>query len=163
MRIMYNVKDIFALPCTTAFSKEAMCITTNGVIAGNGAAVMGRGIAKEARERFPGIDTLLAKYLANFGNCVNDLGVHRDQKTWKLVHIYTLPTKHHWKDKSDLALICRSLEELVVKCNSDGITTCYLPRPGCSNGGLDWETQVKPVCEAILDDRFVIADRSLTQ
>jgi len=28
-----------------------------------------------------------------------------------------------------------------------------LPRPGCSNGGLDWETEVKPVISKILSDR----------
>jgi hypothetical protein len=33
-----------------------IAITTNGYVKGNGACVMGRGCAKEARDSFPGID-----------------------------------------------------------------------------------------------------------
>lgn len=33
----------------------------------------------------------------------------------------------------------------------------YLPRPGCKNGGLDYNSQVKPILEKHLtDDRFRI-------
>ena len=31
-----------------------------------------------------------------------------------------------------------------------------IPRPGCSNGGLNWEIDVKPIIEPLLDDRFII-------
>lgn len=160
MKIMYNISDIFALPTS---DKEAVCITTNGQIKKDGTAVMGRGIAKEAKERFTGLARYLGMSISLFGNHSFNLGFCRDNHTWHRIQLYSIPTKHHWKDKSDLTLIRESLTELVAHCNFDGITTCYLPCPGCSNGGLDWETQVKPICEELLDDRFIIADRSLTQ
>lgn len=74
------------------------------------------------------------------------------------VRVLTCPTKHDWRDRSDLTLIRRSCEQLVAICDKFGVRTCYLPRPGCANGGLDWETQVRPVVEPILDDRFVVVD-----
>ena len=37
-------------------------------------------------------------------------------------------------------------------------SSVLLPKPGCANGGLNWE-QVKPLLEQYLDDRFTIIDR----
>jgi hypothetical protein len=52
----------------------AVCIPTNGDVNRWGQAVMGRGVAMQARERFPGIASVLAGYLAS-GNNVNRLHV----------------------------------------------------------------------------------------
>lgn len=48
MQILETDIDIFQLPKTT----EAVCVTTNGVIDKNGNAVMGKGIALQAKQLF---------------------------------------------------------------------------------------------------------------
>lgn len=154
MTTMSNVSDIFLLP---KGPQEAVCVTTNGVIRADGRAVMGKGIALQANTLF-GLDLDLARLIVRDGNHAFDLGVRSDGRGHEM-RVLTLPTKHHWRYKSDLELIRNSLWEVVQLCNDLGIRRCYLPRPGCANGGLDWETQVRPLCEAMLDDRFVVADR----
>lgn len=157
MRILTNVTDIFNLPIGPS---EAVCVTTNGIIKQNGRAVMGRGIAKTADDRFD-LSRQLAHYLLKYGNRLFYMGVKRDAVTGHEMSIITFPTKHHWRDKSDIELIRTSAKQLVSTCDKFGITKCYLPCPGCANGGLDWEIQVEPVLEPILDDRFIIADSAL--
>ena len=134
--------------------REAVCITTNGIVKKNGAAVMGAGIAKAAVKRYIGIDIKLGKMLTQYGNEVHYLGqwVSLDTCTHS---VFSFPTKHHWKDPSDLELIKRSALQLKLACDAYKIEKCYLPRPGCQNGGLDWAT-VKTAIEPILDDRFIV-------
>lgn len=140
---------------TAAKNGEAICITTNGIVKRNGQAVMGAGIAKTAKERFTGIDIRLGQRLTLQGNHVYCLGTSNINENEKF-YIFSFPTKHNWRDDSDLQLIKQSCKELVALCNRKHITTCYLPKPGCKNGHLDWENQVKPVIEPLLDDRFII-------
>lgn len=158
MRILYNTSDIFELPKN---HMEAVCITTNGVVKKNGCAVMGAGIAKQASVRFSGLARNLGDRLTQYGNQAYNMGLYKDNITGKWTRLITFPTKHHWRDKSDLELIEMSAKQIVDICDRRGITTCYLPRPGCANGGLDWNSQVKPLIDRILDDRFVIADHHL--
>ncbi len=128
-------------------------ITTNGDIKNDGTCVMGRGVAKQAADRFPDLPCELGKRIASAGNVVN---VFEDLK------IITLPVKHHWKDKADLRLIEKSLQQLVawadIPPRKHG--KFYMVRPGCSNGKRDWESEVKPLCEKYLDNRFVIVERN---
>src|SRR3990167_5974984 len=49
---------------------DAIVITTNGYIKQDGRAVMGRGIAKEARDKFPNLDARLGSKLKIYGNHV---------------------------------------------------------------------------------------------
>jgi len=158
MRILYDAGDIFELPKN---HNEAVCITTNGIVKTNGCAVMGAGIAKQANMSFNGLARDLGALLSQYGNRAYDMGLRKDNVSGKWIRIITFPTKHHWRDKSDLELIRTSAEQLIDICEGRGITICYLTRPGCANGGLDWESQVKPLLEGILDDRFVIADYQL--
>ena len=158
MRILHDAGDIFNLPKNR---NEAVCVTTNGVVKKNGCAVMGAGIAKQANMSFNGLTQDLGGLLLQYGNRVYDMGFRKDNVTGNWIRIITFPTKHHWREKSDLELIKTSAEQLIDICNGRGITTCYLPCPGCTNGGLNWERQVKPLLDSILDDRFVIADYQL--
>lgn len=148
-----------------------ICITTNGEVKSNGRAVMGRGIAKQAVERFKNIDLELAKKIEKYGNTVQKLYpgyftvVEPLNKELHLTHIriVSFPTKHEWRDKADLELIKSSVEQLYFfwyencQLSKKELKVC-LPKPGCENGGLTWN-EVKPVIEPILkSDNFVIVD-----
>lgn len=128
-----------------------LCITTNDVVKKDGRAVMGKGIAKEAADRFPQLPEILGERIEESGSNVYDLGYFGE---WNL---YSFPTKYHWWNKSDKILISISTNQLLGKINilADSIDKkIYLPRPGCSNGGLEWK-EVKPIIDK-LDDRFYI-------
>ena len=127
---------------------DAICVTTNGIIKKNGEAVMGAGVALQAKNRYPSLPRALAKKLRSVGNHV----YHMPQSD---IHIITFPTKHDWRDDSDIKLIERSCEELVVLTHCLGWKKVILPRPGCANGKLNW-SDVKLVLEKHFDNRFCI-------
>lgn len=124
----------------------AVCVTTNGRLRGDGRAVMGRGIAQEAKARFPGVDIVVGENIVNHGNRVARLG--RNPR----YDLVMFPTKHDWRDKADPALITRSAHDLERLADEQGWDVVLLPRPGCGNGGLDW-ANVEPLID-FLDDRF---------
>ena len=128
---------------------HAICITTNGIVKNNGEAVMGAGIAKQANQRYM-LAPRLGQKLKLYGNHCYDMGIY-DGKA-----IVTFPTKNHWKDNSSIELIEQSCRELVAMADKNAWTSVMLPPIGCGLGGLDFETQVRPVIENILDDRFTI-------
>lgn len=126
-----------------ADGKFIKCITTNGITKRNGELVMGRGVAKQAVDRFPSINYDLGNLVKRNGNIVYYL---------EQFNIASFPTKHDWCSKSDIELIkrsCYQLNAILDKLNRLAV----LPRPGCSNGLLDWEREVKPVISQILSDR----------
>ena len=128
-----------------------LCITTNGFVKKNGEAVMGRGIASQAKKRFPKLPSFLGDNLLRLGNHVYFLS------KWEKWFLMSFPTKHNWWEKSDLELIKKSVKELQDIVGTDDCKLkVFLPRPGCSNGGLDWK-DVKPLVEH-LDDQYIIVD-----
>jgi hypothetical protein len=123
-------------------------IPTNGFVKLDGNAVMGRGLAWQAKERFPCLQLDLGERLKEYGNHVFVFSRYR---------IITFPVKHKWMEDADLNLIQRSCMEL-RKLVEDGYIRSlpiYLPRVGCGNGKLDWK-DVKPILEATLDNRFIV-------
>ncbi len=135
---------------------QTVCLTSNGFIKNNGENVMGRGIAREAAQLWPLLPGHLGALVKSTGNHVYRLGVYGSPRTnWTL---YSFPVKYNWWEKADLELIERSARELVKLIDEipDFDGTVYVPRPGCGAGHRDWETEVKPILEPILDDRFVV-------
>ena len=126
-----------------------VCVLTNGIVNRRGEAVMGRGIALEAKTRFPELPRKLGIVINAYGNKVFQFTQH---------FLFTFPTKHHYREVSSPELIQRSavqLRELVMGLPPD--TPVVLPRPGCGYGGLDYETEVKPILEEVdLPDNIVI-------
>ena len=142
--------DLFKQRCS------AICITTNGDIRSDGVrGIMGAGIAARCRDKFKSVEYTQASMLKLLGNVpsvlINDINAG-----WHEYCVVSFPTKHTWKRKSDIDLIRKSCSHLVVLADWYGWNTVCLPRPGCSNGGLDWMTAVKPVLEEVLDDRFIV-------
>lgn len=132
------------------FKAEARVITTNGTIKNNGDAVMGRGCAAELKSKLPGVAAELGMYLAQHGNHVYWLGMLED------TDLFSFPVKHEWNEQAQLSLIDRSTDELVTIITALHANIVVMPRPGCGNGGLEWEGQfgVKQVIMNKLDDRF---------
>jgi hypothetical protein len=134
----------------------ARVITTNGFVKSNGECVMGRGCAREARDRWPWLPRQLGSDLAACGNHVFRYPLISDG-----FDLVTFPVKPErgssgepgWKAKAELWLIRQSARELVVLADSHRWSFVVLPRPGCGNGQLDY-ADVRPVLEPILDDRF---------
>jgi len=151
MREIYG--DMWSQKC------HAVCITTNGIVYkgddGERRAVMGAGVARQARERFPGIDKLLASCIIKDGNRVHLLVESGGALPYSLI---AFPTKHNWRDPSPIGLIVESSKQLKLLADAKKWTQVILPKPGCRNGGLRWE-DVKPIIEPFLDDRFFIIDR----
>lgn len=135
-----------------------ICITTNGKVV-KGRNVMGRGCAKEARDRFRGIDTIIGTFVTRFGNRCFKLAMGSQADGSDRWHLVTFPTKHDDpQEESDPMLIAESAEQLVDMADKFGWTEVVVPRPGCGNGGLDW-VDVRELLVDVLDDRFVIVDR----
>ena len=131
---------------------EAICVTTNGIVMQNGKAVMGAGIAKFVRDTFPHTDEKLGRFLSQYGNRVFNLGTK--EYKGKQFRLLSFPTKNDWKDKSDLALIEKSANELVSIVYKFNLSKIYLPAPGCSHGQLEWQDVKKKLSS--LDERFVV-------
>jgi hypothetical protein len=126
-------------------------IPTNGFVKRNGACVMGRGLAKDAMNRFPSLPIELGAVIERDGNCVHAFPRYR---------LFTFPVKRNWWDIADIVLIKISLydlKDLVKVCvDADAISLpVYVPRVGCGNGRLEWE-HVKPILDNGLDNRFAI-------
>jgi hypothetical protein len=120
---------------------HVICVTTNGATRKDGTAIMGAGIAKATTQRFPGFDARLGTALRNGGNqCY----------FWADLRLITFPTKHHWQQEADLALIETSARQLANWVSTSlrvAPTTLWpvcLPAPGCENGKRT-RSEVEPV------------------
>ena len=126
-------------------------ITTNGFIKNNGCAVMGRGVAAQAKIKFKGIDTTLGQMLKINGNIVQCLYFHLSSAP-----IFAFPVKHNWWEKADLNLIQKSAESLQRMAEATPEQKFIVPRPGCGNGSRDWETEVRPIIEPLPNNVIVV-------
>ena len=128
----------------------AICVTTNGIVTKYNKLVMGAGIAKDARDRFKGIDFKLGELVKKYGNIpfyLDDIG------------IITFPTKHDYRFNSNIELIKNSAKIIKLMVESGTFETIYSPWPGCGNGGLSKDF-VRPILEEIWDsDDFVIVEQ----
>jgi hypothetical protein len=125
---------------------DAICITTNGNIKADGSAVMGRGIALQAKRLFPGIQHYLSDHLRRLGN--------RPGFIWNNPCIVSFPTKDNWYDKSSLDLIEQSAFYLSEMIRINRWTKVAITKPGCANGRLNWQ-DVEPIIEKHLPNVYV--------
>jgi hypothetical protein len=140
------------------YPSDWLCVTTNGNVRNDGAAVMGRGIALEAKRRYPKLPHILAERILEGGNHVHPLGSFGGKL------IFSFPTKNDWRDRSNLTLIQMSVRELLYYHNSakklfgHDYPVVAMTRPGCGNGGMNWP-DVKAAIGPLLSDKFVIVNR----
>jgi hypothetical protein len=125
----------------------AFVITTNPIARSDGAIVMGRGIALQAKNRFPHLpgdfgtrlhERALSKQSLNFGK----IG------TYDHTNIYFFMVKAHWRDPADLKIIKRSTTLLKELAESKPKRRFDLNFPGIGNGNLPREA-VLPIVSTL--------------
>lgn len=143
-------------------------ITTNGFVKKSGAAVMGRGLALQAANRFPSLpkrlgESLLRGNTSLIGGVVPSwLNIPHDFPDLRLI---SFPVKNFWGDIANLELIEHNLPKLSIlvrhlEQDQDLKPPVYVTRFGTGNGERNW-SEVKPLMEKYLDERFVICDLQL--
>lgn len=123
----------------------------------NCVGVMGAGLAKQFKKRFPDnfkeyksecdrMEVMLGKCLFfDYRNVIN-LDISKNYPVW----IINFPTKYHWKDQSKIECIEQALDDMIIQANINGhggIYSIAMPRVGCGLGGLEWE-DVKAMLES---------------
>ena len=129
--ITYVDSDIFSSPAQTLVN------TVNTI------GVMGKGIAKTFKSIYPEMYEEYRLRCASGEFSVGSLFLYRTAHKWVL----NFPTKRHWRQASRLADIAAGLDTFCQTYAEEGVTSISFPQLGCGNGGLDWETQVRPLME----------------
>lgn len=132
---------------------DAICLTTNGIVKDNGRAVMGRGCALQAKQRWENIDRRLGDLIQKNGNCCQMIFHNADHEFQYAVVAF--PVKHDWRDNADLSMIRRSALQLMEMVEKHGWRRVILPKPGCGSGKLPWH-EVRKVLLPILDERVAV-------
>lgn len=147
---------------------DAVLIPTNCQINARNQLVMGRGVAVEAKERFPELPKYFGKAVqAQRELCLSkgfEFGVYHSQ-IWlvpvkilqhaKYQYAVHFPTKIHWTEDSNLELIGRSAKQVKTVADHLGWTKIVLPAVGSGLGRLPWD-QVQSVLEQYFDNRFIV-------
>ena len=138
--MLETVGDIWEYAATSV-----IVITTNGSLTPDRRAIFGRGVARQAALRQPGLAEKLGRLLAEQGNHAFDLGCG----------IVTFPVEETPWSLPDLRIVARSARELRALADVSGWQQVVVPRPGCGGGGLAWQ-DVKPLLTPWFDDRFTV-------
>jgi hypothetical protein len=136
--------DIWSL-----WDSGVVAITTNGAITRDGRAIPGRGVAKQAAERFPEMRTRLGQQLRLGGNHVYEI----------LPGLVSFPVEETPFSQPDRRLIRQSAEELRQLADQRGWQQIVVPRPGCGGGGLNWK-EVRPLLADLFDERFIVVHKN---
>ena len=126
-------------------------ITTNSTVRVDGRLVMGRGIAQEAKMRFPGLDLYAGQIVKAYNGMA--YGVVRMEQ-YSPIGLFQV--KYHFADGAKLELIQFSTDALQLFIHRyfmqsfSGIKRIDLNFPGIGNGGLRRE-DVLPIISVLPD------------
>jgi len=137
MRIVYG--DIWTVQA------DFRGITTNGTVKKNGCVVMGRGVALQARDKYPGIDCELGQRILNEGNHVHML---RGE-------VFSFPVKRDWWEPASIGLIKQSVGELTILAQWFPKAVFAIPMPGTGNGHLAPEI-VWPLLQGLPNNVMIV-------
>lgn len=115
----------------------------------NTVGIMGAGIAKQFKARFP---AMFQDYKARCGRKEIQTG---EPYLWKGANgdgtwVLNFPTKRHWRGNSKIEWIEQGLVFLMNHYREWNIRSLAMPALGCSLGGLNWD-QVKPLMVRYLE------------
>ncbi len=114
----------------------------------NTVGVMGKGIAKQFKDIYPEMFRQYQIYCERNLLDIGKLWIYKTPHKW----ILNFPTKKHWRAPSRVEYIESGLQKFVETYVDKDIHSISFPLLGCGNGGLDWESEVKPLMEKYLKD-----------
>ncbi len=131
---------------------QFVVITTNTQTRKDGTAVMGAGIALSAAEKCKGLAANYGKHLTTCEDPEKPVYLEKQR-------LILLPTKRHWRDPSPMDLVEKNILWLKKLSETHPEWKIAIPPMGCSNGQLDWPTQVQPlVDEHLSNGKFTVYD-----
>ena len=119
--------------------------TGNSFIKRNGALVMGRGIAREVRDKWPGIDIEIGREISKRIPIFGFYGLVLGKK------IGVFQVKRDFADPADLDLIAESADLLQIEAENHPHTRYALNFPGIGNGHLKYD-HVLPLLKHLPDN-----------
>lgn len=142
--------------------KKDITTVTKGIVAHgcNCLGVMGAGVALAIARKWPKALNDYKQYLTQFGPAFHlalghvQLSSMDVQGELLIANCFTQVSVGYDKDgnpPASLSAIEDSLRSLVKTCNIRR-QDLYTPQIGCGLGGLDWETQVKPIYEKLAEE-----------
>jgi len=133
------------------YKADIRIITTNGTVNSKGRAVMGRGCAKEAADRYPELPYELAAHIKTEGNVVGEFPQYS---------LITFPVKHNWWEQDNRYLIHTSGIQLLPLI--DPQKTYCMVSPDETQGRLQYGI-IKSLVKDLPDNvAMIIADNPQT-
>lgn len=126
---------------------DLFLITTNSTLKKNGALVMGRGIVRQARDRFPGLDVTLGGEISRRCGDLGKYGLLVSPR-WPVAKLGAFQVKTDYRRPASLSLIRQSALALLAWCKEHPGTAVHLNFPGIGNGGLA-RAQVLPLLKSL--------------
>lgn len=134
---------------TAYTTADLFLVSTNSTIRQDGALVMGRGIARQAKERFPGLDAALGRQVQALCGNQGIYGLLVSPR-WPAAKLGAFQVKRHYSQPARLELIRRSTAALCTWCADHPDTSVHLNYPGIGNGRLHREA-VLPIIAQLPD------------
>lgn len=140
---------------------DYLCLPTNKMWDRNGNAILGAGLAKQVKERFPGVEKDMGEVLRyNEEHLINQDVFIIPQKYWKWgKQIIAFSTKYDWKEKSSLFLIKESAIQLEKMIRENKEKIFMLAFPGVGMGGLTKEEVRKVIVPILIGDNIFVIGR----
>lgn len=132
--LIYINGDMFSSPA------QVLVNTVNTV------GVMGKGVALTFKKIYPDMYDQYKIFCDNRQLTIGKLQLYKTPGKW----ILNFPTKENWRNPSKLEYIEAGLKKFSNTYKEKGIKSIAFPMLGCGNGGLDFETQVKPLMDKYL-------------
>jgi len=101
----------------------------------NCVGVMGKGIAREFKKRFP---DMFNDYRLRCAQHQIQLGQPYLYKRTSLPWILVFPTKFHWRNPANLNAIVNGLQFLLANYKLWNVSSLAVPALGCGLGKLNW-------------------------
>jgi O-acetyl-ADP-ribose deacetylase (regulator of RNase III) len=120
----------------------------------NTVGVMGAGLAKQFKKRYPKNFVAYQDY-CNQGK-LKPGGVFVFLEEGDI--IVNLATKDHWKDPSEVDYVEKGLQQLLQFIQIQEVVSVAIPALGCGLGGLDWADNVLPLIEYYFQDNEEVSN-----